>query len=311
MMAAMTGTLLSLGHGYCASALARLILPQGWQVIGTHRSPEAAARLRAEGVEPLAWPAPNSEDANTEGAGFGPALARATHLLCSIAPGQGGDPALAAFGATIAQARHLKWAGYLSSTAVYGDHAGGWVDEDTPVSPASARGKARVAAEAAWRQTCARAGVPCHIFRLSGIYGPGRSPFDRLRARQARRIVKPGQVFCRIHVEDIARALAASMAQPTGGGALWNLADDEPAPPQDVIAHAAGLIGLPPPPEEPFDAAAMSPMAASFYADCRRVRNDRIKRDLGLRLRHPDYRAGLAAILEAERAAAGNGRRAP
>jgi nucleoside-diphosphate-sugar epimerase len=287
----MTGTLLSLGHGYCATALARHLVPLGWRVIGTHRRPEDAAALRAQGVVPMAWPDPG---------GLGPALADATHLLCSIAPGPSGDPALAAFADEIAQARHLAWVGYLSSTAVYGDHAGGWVDEDTPPAPGSARGKARLQAEDAWHAVCARAGVPCHIFRLSGIYGPGRAPFDRLRSGAARRIVKPGQVFSRIHVDDIVQVLVASMAAPFPQGALWNLADDEPAPPQDVTAHAARLLGLPPPPEEPFDPATLSPMAASFYSESRKVGNARVKRDLGLRLLHPDYRAGLQALHEAE-----------
>lgn len=288
----MTGTLLSLGHGYTAQALARRLLPLGWRVIGTWRRAGAAQGLRAAGIEPLEWPA--------AGGSMAAALSEATHVLSSIAPGPAGDPVLAAFGAEIVAARHLAWVGYLSSTAVYGDHGGGWVDEATPPAPEDGRGAARVAAEAGWRAVCAQAGVPCHVFRLAGIYGPGRSPFARLRAGQARRLVKPGQVFCRIHVEDAAQALAASMAAPTAGGALWNLADDEPAPPQDVTSHAATLIGLAPPPEEPYDPAALTPMAASFYAASRRVCNARVKRELGIRLAYPDYRAGLAACLAAE-----------
>jgi nucleoside-diphosphate-sugar epimerase len=281
----MTGTLLSLGHGYSAQALARLLVPRGWQVIGTTRDPARARALAAEGVEPLAWPA----------ATLVPALARATHVLCSIAPEAGGDPVLARPGAELAAARPV-WAGYLSTTGVYGDHAGGWVDEETPPAPTSARGRARLAAEAAWAAT----GLPLHVFRLAGIYGPGRSAFDRLRDGTATRIIKPGQVFSRIHVDDIAQALAASMAAPRPG-AVWNLADDEPAPPQDVTAHAAALLGLPPPPALAYAEAEaeMSPMARSFYADSKRVRNDRIKADLGLRLHHPTYREGLAAILAA------------
>lgn len=286
----MAGILLSLGHGYCAQALAGQLLPRGWRVIGTTRTTEGAARLRARGIEPLLWP----ERA------LGDALGQATHLLSSIAPGPLGDPVLAAFGDEIARADHLHWAGYLSTTAVYGDHAGGWVDEDTPLTPGDSRGAARVAAEKAWRDACATARVPFHIFRLSGIYGPGRAPFDRLRAGTAQRIVKPGQVFCRVHVDDIAQALCASMTAPSPGGAVWNLSDDEPAPPQDVTAHAAALLGMAPPPEIPFDQADLSPMAASFYAASRRVRNDRVKRDLGLQLGYPDYRVGLAAILAAE-----------
>jgi nucleoside-diphosphate-sugar epimerase len=281
----MTGTLLSLGHGYSAQALARLLLPRGWRVIGTTRDPARADALRAGGIEPLLWPAET----------LAPALDAATHVLTSIAPDPDGDPVLARHATDLAAARPV-WVGYLSTTGVYGDHAGGWVDEDTPPAPASARGNARVAAEAAWQET----GLPVHVFRLAGIYGPGRSAFDRLRDGTARRIVKPGQVFSRIHVDDIAAALAASMDAPSPG-AVWNLCDDDPAPPEDVIAHAAALLGVAPPPEEPFAevTGSLSPMARSFYAESKRVRNDRIKRDLGLRLTHPSYREGLAAILAA------------
>jgi len=285
----MDRVLLSLGHGYSAAALARLLLPQGWRVIGTTRTAARADHLKSSGIETLLWP----------GEPLAPALSQATHLLSSIAPDDGGDPVLAAEAGSIAAAApHLRWAGYLSTTAVYGDHAGGWVDETTPPAPATARGRARLAAEAAWRRLAADCGLPLHIFRLAGIYGPGRGPFAKLRAGTARRIVKPGQVFGRIHVDDIAQVLAASMARPDPG-AVYNLCDDEPAPPEDVLAHAAALLGLPPPPEEPFDPAAMTPMAASFYAESKRVRNDRIKRELGIRLRHPTYREGLAAILAA------------
>ncbi len=276
----MTGTLLSLGHGYTAQALARLLLPTGWRIIGTTRTPGHLAALQAQGVEAHPWP----------GSDLGPLLARATHVLSSIAPGPQGDPVVPALG----DLPSAVWAGYLSTTAVYGDHGGGWVDEDTPLAPGTERGRWRVAAERQWQAT----GLPLHVFRLAGIYGPGRGPFAKVRDGTARRIVKPGQVFSRIHVEDIAQALAASMARPLPG-AVWNLCDDDPAPPQDVIGHAATLLGLPLPPEEAFDPAAMTPMAASFYAENKRVRNDRIKRDLGLRLRFPTYREGLAALLAA------------
>ena len=281
----MDRVLLSIGHGYSAQALARVLLPQGWRVIATTRDPARAAALTGAGVEGVVWP----EE------GLAPHLARASHVLSSVPPGPAGDPVIAAEGGALRAARHLAWVGYLSTTAVYGDHAGGWVDEDTPPAPASARGAARVAAEAAW----AGLGLPLHVFRLAGIYGPGRSPIERVRAGEARRIVKPGQVFSRIHVDDVAQALAASMARP-GPGAVWNLCDDEPAPPQDVIAHAAELLGVPPPPEELFATAELGPMARSFYGESKRVRNDRLKRDLGIALRHRNYRAGLAAILAAE-----------
>ena len=274
-------TLLSLGHGYCAQALARLLIPQGWHVIGTTRDPARARTFAADGVEPLSWPQPS----------LAPVLARATHVLQSMAPGPEGDPVLARHAADLAAAP-LAWVGYLSTTGVYGDHQGGWVDETTPLTPATARGQARVEAEAGWQAL----GLPLHIFRLAGIYGPGRGPFEKVRNGTARRIVKPGQVFSRIHVDDIAQVLAASITRPDPG-AIYNVCDDDPAPPEDVLAHAARLLGLPPPPEEDWQGAEMTPMARSFYAESKRVRNDRIKHDLGIRLIHPDYRAGLAALL--------------
>jgi nucleoside-diphosphate-sugar epimerase len=284
--------LLSFGHGYSAHALARRLLPRGWQVIGTTRDAAKAQALRMEGVEPLIW----GEDA-------GPALARATHVLASAAPTEAGDPVLAAYGDAL-RVRGPVWLGYLSTTGVYGDHAGGWVDEDAPLTPATRRGRMRVAAEEAWRALAAETGAPLHVFRLAGIYGPGRGPFAKVRAGTARRIVKPGQVFSRIHVDDIAATLEAAIDRPAPGA--YNVCDDDPAPPQDVIAHAAHLLGLPAPPEIPFDAAEMTPMARSFYAESKRVANDRIKDRLGVRLRYPDYRAGLAALLQQEAAEASN-----
>ena len=276
----MTPTLLSFGHGYSARALAAA-LPDGWQVIGTTRDPAKAA------ADPVlrVWP----------GSDLAPEIATATHVLLSIAPDAEGDPVFRALGPALAAAPHLVWVGYLSTTGVYGDHGGGWVDEDTPLAPATRRGEMRVLAERQWQSL----DLPLHIFRLAGIYGPGRGPFAKVRAGTARRIVKPGQVFSRTHVEDIAQVLAASIARPDPG-AVYNVCDDDPAPPQDVIAHAAGLLGLPVPPAIPFDQADLSPMAASFYAESKRVRNDRIKSDLGVRLRYPTYREGLAALLTDE-----------
>lgn len=280
-------TLLSIGHGYSARALARRLLPFGWRVIGTTRSPDRADALRAEGTEPLIWP----------GEGLAAALGQATHLLTSVAPGREGDPVLATEAAAIAAAApNLQWVGYLSTVGVYGDHQGGWVDETTPLTPATARGRARVAAEAAWGALARQAGLPLHIFRIAGIYGPGRGPFEKVRDGSARRIIKPGQVFSRIHVEDIAQVLAASIARPDPG-AIYNLCDDDPAPPEDVLSYAAELLGLPAPPAVGYDAAEMTPMARSFYAESKRVRNDRIKTELGVRLLYPDYRSGLQALL--------------
>jgi nucleoside-diphosphate-sugar epimerase len=186
-----------------------------------------------------------------------------------------------------------RWVGYLSTTGVYGDHQGDWVDEDSALTPSTKRGQARVAAEAAWQEI---PDLPLHIFRLAGIYGPGRGPFAKVRNGTARRIIKDGQVFSRIHVEDIALALELSLATPQAG-AIYNLCDDDPAPPQDVIGHAAELLGVPLPPAIAIDEAEMSPMARSFYAESKRVRNDKIKRELGWQPSYPDYRSGLAAML--------------
>ncbi|MGR3321904.1 MAG: SDR family oxidoreductase [Pseudooceanicola sp.] len=280
--------LLSLGHGYSARALARLLLPEGWTIHATTRSAEKADALEREGVIPHVFP--GSDLSATVGA--------ATHILVSAGPDAEGDPMLRHLRDAIAdRADALDWVGYLSTTGVYGDHGGAWVDEDTPLTPSTRRGKWRVAAEAEWR---AIPGLPLHIFRLAGIYGPGRGPFAKVRAGTARRIIKPGQVFSRIHVEDIAQVLAASIARPDPG-AVYNLCDDDPAPPEDVIGHAADLLGLPLPPAEDFETAEMTPMARSFYAESKRVRNDRIKEELGVRLLYPSYREGLKALLAAEK----------
>jgi nucleoside-diphosphate-sugar epimerase len=283
----MTGTLLSFGHGYSAQALTRLLLPQGWTVIGTTRTSAKAEALAATGVIPAIWP----------GADMASALDSATHLLISAAPNDGGDPVLRELAPQIAErASRFQWVGYLSTTGVYGDNSGDWVDENSPLTPATKRGQARVEAEAAW---AAIPGLPLHIFRLAGIYGPGRGPFAKVRNGTARRIIKQGQVFSRTHVEDIAQVLAASIARPNPGAA-YNVCDDDPAPPQDVIGYAAELLGLPLPPAEDFETAEMTPMARSFYAESKKVRNDRIKDELGVRLKYPDYRSGLRALLAEE-----------
>lgn len=283
----MTRTLFTFGHGYSASALAALLAPLGWQLFGTTRDPAKQPAIAEQGVTPLLWP----------GDDLHPALAHTTHLLISAAPGENGDPVIAEFGSELAELTpNLEWVGYLSTTGVYGDHGGGWVDENTPLTPSTRRGQHRVTAETQWQAMRHSTGLPLHIFRLAGIYGPGRGPFAKVRRGTARRIVKPGQVFSRIHVADIAQTLLASINRPDPG-AIYNLCDDDPAPPQDVIAHAATLLGLPLPPEESFADADMSPMARSFYAESKRVRNDRIKTDLGVALHYPSYRDGLAALL--------------
>lgn len=286
----MSKHLLSFGHGYSAQALAKRLVGQGWKITGTTRSTDRALALKSTGVAPVIWP----------GSEIGPALEDATHLLTSIAPKDGTDPVLATLESALAAAApRLKWVGYLSTIGVYGDQKGAWVDETSTLTPSTQRGADRVAAEAAWSNLADRSGLPLHIFRIAGIYGPGRGPFAKVRTGTARRIIKPGQVFSRIHVEDIAQVLAASIAQPNPG-AIYNLCDDDPAPPQDVIAYAAQLLGLPVPPETAFEDADLSPMARSFYAESKRVRNNRIKDELGVTLLYPDYKTGLQALLDAD-----------
>jgi nucleoside-diphosphate-sugar epimerase len=274
--------LLTLGHGYSAARLAATL--PGWRVIGATRDPARAAAMRTVGIEALDWADAAAVDA---------AIGAADHILVSAAPGAAGDPVLARHADALATARPA-WIGYLSATGVYGDRQGAWVDETSPVAPVNGRGERRVAAEAAWIAT----GLPVHVFRLAGIYGPGRSVFDRLREGRAQRVVKPGQVFSRIHVDDVAQALRLSMDRPDPGR-VYNLADDEPAPPEDVVAFAAELLGVPVPPEVPFESADLSPMARSFYGESKRVSNRRIKDELGVQLAFPDYRAGLRAVLAA------------
>ena len=280
------------GLGYSAMHFAERLRAEGWTVAGTCRSAEKAARLASRGIDPFRFDRGRPlDDPRT-------ALAAATHLLSSVPPDEAGDPVLDHHGADLARLEGLAWIAYLSTTGVYGDRGGGIVDEDSPLEPTSARAGRRVEAEARWLALWRQHGLPVHIFRLAGIYGPGRSAIDQLRAGTARRVVKPGHVFSRIHVEDIAGALYASLTRPRPG-AVYNLCDDNPAPGEEVVAHAAALLGMAPPPLVPIEAARLSPMAESFYRDNKRVSNARIKRELGFRLKYPDYRAGLAAILRA------------
>ncbi|MEE9429005.1 MAG: SDR family oxidoreductase [Paracoccaceae bacterium] len=282
----MKNTLLSIGHGYSARALARLLDPLDWRIIGTVRSTKHAEEIAAQGVESLIWP-----DAD-----LSKALRSTTHLLTSVAPIDSGDPVLNTLSNQIAAAPNLQWIGYLSTTAVYGDHQGGWVDETTALTPATKRGKLRVEAETEWQGFAEKQSLSLHIFRLAGIYGPGRGPFAKVRNGTARRIIKKNQLFSRIHVEDIAQTLAASIASPNPG-AVYNVCDNHAAPPEDVIAYAAKLLNLPVPAAEDWDTADMTPMARSFYSESKRVRNDRIKLELGVSLIYPDYWSGLQALL--------------
>jgi nucleoside-diphosphate-sugar epimerase len=277
------------GLGYSATVLARQLLAKGWRVTGTCRSRDTQVELSRLGIEAHLF------DRDHQIGNLAALLEPATHLLSSVPPDERGDPVLDLHHAPIdAASQRLSWIGYLSTTGVYGDRDGGWVDEMSELQPSGERGQRRVAAEQGWRSF----DQPAHLFRLAGIYGPGSSALDTVREGRAKRIVKPGQIFSRIHVADIARVLEASMARPHAGAA-YNVCDDDPAPPSDVIAFAAALLNLPPPPEVPFEQADLSPMARSFYDDNKRVSNSRIKRELGVALQYPSYRVGLPAILSA------------
>lgn len=280
------------GPGYTARVFADRLRAEGWRIAATCRSEEKKAALESQGIEAFLF------DRGRPLADAKAALAGTTHLLVSIPPDGKGDPVLDQHARDLADLRTLDWAGYLSTTGVYGDTGGEWVSEASWLKPTGERQKRRVEAERGWLNLYRQYGVPMHLFRLAGIYGPGRSAIDSVRDGIAKRVDKPGQVFCRIHVDDIANTLRASMARPTLG-AIYNVADDLPSPSHEVVEYACRLLGVEPPPLVPFDQAEMSPMAASFYADCRRVKNDRIKRQLGVTLTYPDYRAGLEAQLAA------------
>ena len=282
--------LFAFGLGFSAQELAGRLTGQGWEIAGTARDEAKIAQAQAKGYAATRF----------AGEAGNPALLAqlegTTHLLHSIPPGPDGDPVLAHYRDEIAKLGSLEWIGYLSTVGVYGDQDGRWVDEATAPKPNSARTEARVIAEKAWLDFGAETATPVQVFRLAGIYGPGRSVFDKLAAGTARRINKDGQVFSRIHVADIASVLEASMARPRGG-AIYNVADDEPAAPGDVVAHAAKLIGVSPPPEVDFADADLTPMARSFYNGSRRIGNALIKSELGVALRYPTYREGLAALM--------------
>ncbi len=260
-------------------------------VEGSARTPEKALRLTQEGIPAHVF------DGTKPGETLGPVVRTASHVVFSIAPGAEGDPALKYHRADLDAADDLQWLCYYSTVGVYGDFGGEWIDEGAPLVPRNERSDRRVLAEQAWRDYARERGVPLAILRLAGIYGPGRSTFDKLSDGTARRIVKPGQVFNRIHVEDIGRVTALAAKARLEG--TFNLADDEPAPPQDLVTHAAAMMGVEPPPAIPFDQAEMTPMQRSFYQDNKRVSNRAIKQALGIELLYPDYRAGLAQVWEA------------
>jgi nucleoside-diphosphate-sugar epimerase len=266
-MAEMRKHLFCFGFGYTARELARQLPRDGWRITGTSRSDEGCARIREAGHDAVLFDGETPMDSSV--------LDGVTHVLHSISPGANGDPVLRLHGDDLAaRADQIAWFGYLSTTGVYGDRGGDWVDEASSLEPSTSRGQARLEAEAGWFGMREAFDLPVHVFRLAGIYGPGRNQIEGLRNGTAKRIVKPGQVFSRIHVEDIAGILRASMAHPNPGSA-YNVCDDEPAPPQDVVKWAAELIGIEPPPEVAFEDAELSPMAKSFYSESKKVSNAR------------------------------------
>lgn len=277
------------GLGYSASYFVGAYRNRFTHAGGTVTSRDKADALTKDGIAARVF---SRDYADPE---IEAAVAAADALLLSIPPDDTGDPVLARFADAIASAPSLSWIGYLSTIGVYGDHGGGWVDETTPPNPVSERSRRRLAAERAWLDLGARAGKPVHIFRIAGIYGPGRNVLRNLADGTAKRIAKAGQVFNRIHVDEVAAVLMASVESPRAG-AVYNLADEEPAAASEVVAYAARLAGVPPPPEVPFDEARLGPMAASFYGESKRVSNRLIKDELGVRLRYPTYREGLAIL---------------
>ncbi len=281
------------GMGYSSLASARAIheiVDADVPIAGTTRTEDGVERL-AESPYRL-----HVFDGQGPGTTLAGDLRKATHVVLSIPPGDAGDPALLLHRADLDAAPDLQWLCYYSTVGVYGDFGGDWIDESAPTHPANRRSQQRVLAEAAWSDYAASRGVPLIVLRLAGIYGPGRSSFDKLREGTARRIVKPGQVFNRIHVEDIGRVTALAARAKLGG--TFNLSDDEPAPPQDLVEYAARKMGVPVPPDVPFEQAQMTEMARSFYSDNKRVSSAAIKAALGIELRYPNYRVGLDAIFE-------------
>ncbi len=284
------GRILIFGYGGVGRALATRLKAEAWSIAATARSADAAAALAAEGVAPFD---PADPDASAR------AVQNAAAILVTAPPTDAGCPGLAALATPLAARKGAAaWIGYLSTTGVYGDHAGRWVFEETALAPLSAEAVRRVQAEGGWTALAAGIGAPLAIFRLPGLYGPGRSALDRLRAGEARRLTRPGQVFSRLHLDDAACGVGAAISHPRPR-AIYNLCDDEPAPNADVIAHAARLLGVPIPPEAPLDLAPLSPPARRFWSENKRVSNAQAKAELGWRPAYPTYREGLAAVLAA------------
>ncbi len=277
-------TFLSFGHGYTAQALTPYLNDKGWRVFGTSRSKDNFSDIEKSGAIPILW---GSNELRS--------VIRETELvLSSVSPANGSDPVIKTYGEDLKDNfNQIKWAGYLSTIGVYGDTKGEWVDESSPLKPSTNRGIARVNAEKKWLKY----NFPTHIFRLGGIYGPNRGPFQKVLQGKAVKIIKPGQVFSRIHIHDIVQTLLASISQPKPYS-IYNLCDDNPAPPQDVLSYAAKLLSVKQPPTVSFEDANLSEMARSFYAENKRVSNKLIKSELGVNLIYPDYKVGLENLLD-------------
>lgn len=283
-------TLLLLGYGYAAERLAERHGGSFGRLLVTARTPEKVDELRQRGLDAQLF------DGSGISSEFATALRPVTHVLSAVPPSDQGDPSLVALAPELVRSPNLAVCGYLSTTGVYGDTHGAWVDEDTPPEPNGPRAARRLQAEQQWTSFADDNGALPLIFRLPGIYGPGRNTLLKLVAGEAKRVVKAGQVFSRIHVDDLADAVAAALLNPSAGR-IWNVTDDEPAPPQDVVTFAAQLLGLEPPEAVAYDEADLSPMAQSFWADNKRVANRAIKEKLGVQLSYPTYREGLTALL--------------
>jgi nucleoside-diphosphate-sugar epimerase len=283
------GQLFCFGLGFSSQALAKRLLPQGWDVSGTVRGEQEDSRAKNISVCPF-----DGSRSTTE---IFEAISRATHLLITIPPQPSGDVVLENFAEEISRAQHLQWIGYISSTGVYGDTQGEWVDESSPLLASTDRNRQRIEVESEWIKIGKDYGLPVMIFRCVGIYGPGRNLLVSVRQRRARRIDKPGLVFSRIHSEDLAQTLEASMKNPQPGE-VYNVSDDCPSPPAEAVEYACSLLSVEPPPLVPFEEADLSPTARGFYITNKRVSNKKIKEELGVALRYPDYRSGLNELLK-------------
>jgi len=283
------GRLFCFGLGFSAMALAERLLPQGWDVSGTVRGEQDEGKTKNISVCSFEGSHPTPE--------ISEAISRATHLLITIPPQPSGDVVLENFAEEISKARHLQWIGYISSTGVYGDAQGEWVDESSPLLASTDHNLRRIEVEAAWLKLGQDQGLPVMIFRSVGIYGVGRNLLVSVRQGRARRIDKPGLVFSRIHSEDLAQTLEASMKNPQPGE-IYNVSDDCPSPPAEAVEYACSLLGVEPPPLVPYEKADLSPTARGFYITNKRISNKKIKRELGVKLRYPDYRSGLSALLK-------------